>query len=322
MLDEQQCWQALIDRDSNWDGRFFFGVLTTGVYCRPSCAARRPLRQNVRFYATSAEAERDGLRPCLRCRPLEAPRAKAMADLCDYIRAHCEGGEPLTLEVLAKVAGLSPTHLQRTFRAVVGVSPRSFVEACRLEALKRELRAGAPVTDAIYEAGFGSASRVYERTDSHLGMTPLEFRSGGRGLVVSHAVAATPFGLLMVAGTDRGLCFVEFGDSPEELLERLRRQLPAAHLEPVAAPYPKPFQEWISALTRHLAGEQPSLDLPLALRATAFQLKVWRYLQSIPRGEVRSYSQVAEAIGRPGAARAVARACASNRAALAIPCHR
>jgi AraC family transcriptional regulator of adaptative response/methylated-DNA-[protein]-cysteine methyltransferase len=325
MLDEAKCWEAVVARDRSRDGQFYFGVVTTGVFCRPSCAARQPLRKNVRFYPTPAEAERDGLRPCLRCRPLaaaEASPAARMAELCDFIRRHCESGEPLTLEALGREAGMSPSHLQRTFRAVVGVTPRQFVEACRLDALKRQLRQGESVTQAIYDAGFGSASRVYERVDSRLGMTPSEYRALGRDVAISYASVAGPIGLLMVGATDRGLCFVQFGDSREELLERLRKEYPKAQLQPLAEPYSRPFAEWMEALGRHLDGKQPHLDLPLAVRASAFQHEVWRYLQSIPYGEVRSYAEVAEAIGRPKAARAVARACASNHTALVIPCHR
>lgn len=324
MLDERQCWEAVLEKDKSQDGRFFFGVVTTGVFCRPSCAARQPLRKNVRFYSTAAEAERDGLRPCRRCRPLEAgdPQQRRIEELCDHIRKNCDSGDPLTLEALALHAGMSPSHLQRTFRAAVGVTPRQFVEACRLETLKRGLRAGDSVTRAIYDAGFGSSSRVYERADTRLGMTPAEYRAGGKDLAISYAAIEGPLGLLMVGATDRGLCFVQFGESREELLDRLRQEYPKAALEPVEEPYSRPFAEWIEALNAHLRGEAPALDLPVAVRASAFQQKVWSYLQSIPAGEVRSYGEVAAAIGRPTAARAVARACASNRTALVIPCHR
>ncbi len=323
-LDPEHCWQAVLDRDRGEDGRFFLGVLTTGIFCRPSCPARRPKRENVRFYSTPEAARRDGLRPCKRCRPEAGadPRAARIEELCRFIRAEAGSGEPLTLETLAEKAGMSPSHFQRSFRALVGVTPRQFVEACRLEALKQSLKAGESVTDAIYDAGFGSASRVYERTDTRLGMTPGAYRAGGRGVAISWAAADTPLGRMMVAATDRGLCFVQFGDSDEALLEGLRAEYPAATLEPMPEPRPEPFERWMAALTRHLEGADLHLDLPLDVRASAFQLLVWRYLQSNPRGEVRSYSEVAQAIGRPTAARAVARACATNHAALVIPCHR
>jgi AraC family transcriptional regulator, regulatory protein of adaptative response / methylated-DNA-[protein]-cysteine methyltransferase len=335
MLDDNACWEAVLGRDRTQDGRFYFGVTTTGVYCRPSCPARRPLRENVRFYATPEAAERDGLRACLRCRPrtpgdtAEAPapdpQAARIHALCDFIREGCKSGEPLTLAVLARRIGMSPSRLHRAFRAVVGVTPREYVESCRFAALKRELRAeGAEgsVTRAIYEAGFGSSSRVYERSDARLGMTPYDYRAGGKGLAISCVSVESPLGRLMVAATDRGLCFVQFGDTHEELLARLKEEYPAAAIQPVAEPCPQPLAGWIEALRRYLAGSEPRLDLPVAVRATAFQLKVWRYLQSIPAGEVRSYSAVAAAIGEPEAARAVARACAANPAALVIPCHR
>jgi AraC family transcriptional regulator of adaptative response/methylated-DNA-[protein]-cysteine methyltransferase len=323
-LDEEQCWQAVLAKDKGFDGRFLFGVLTTGVFCRPSCPARRPLRRNVRFYATPAEAEQDGLRPCLRCRPLAGadPQGARMAELCAYLREQCDSGEDLSLEMLGRRVGLSPSHLQRTFKATIGVTPRQYLEACRLELLKRGLRTAESVTQAIYDAGFGSSSRVYERVDSRLGMTPSEYRAGGRDVAISFAYSETPLGPMMVGATDRGLCFVQFGSSREALHAALRKEYPKASLQAVEEPYSGTLQAWMEALRRHLAGSLPRLDLPLAVRASAFQQEVWRYLQSIPYGEVRSYSQVAQALGRPRATRAVAQACASNRTALVIPCHR
>jgi AraC family transcriptional regulator of adaptative response/methylated-DNA-[protein]-cysteine methyltransferase len=333
MLDEGECWDAVQKRDGGQDGRFYFGVVTTGVYCRPSCPARRPRRENVRFYTAPEEAEGDGLRACLRCRPKETgeeTRAK-MGEICDFIRTNALLGEPLTLEVLSRRAGMTPFRFQRVFRAALGVTPRQYLQACRFEALKRNLRSGESVTDAIYESGFGSSSRVYEQTDERLGMTPAEYRSGGRNLAISTVSFESPVGRLMVAATDRGLCFVQFGDTHEELLVQLREEYPEATIEaseplersePPESAFPAPLDRYVEALQKHLAGEQPHLDLPVAVRATAFEQKVWSYLQSIPYGEVRSYSAVAAALGQPAAARAVARACAANRVALVIPCHR
>src|SRR5579884_1440634 len=212
MLDNDKCWDAVLVRDKAQDGSFFFGVLTTGVYCRPSCPARRPLRRNVRFFETAGQAEQEGLRPCRRCKPtaeVSDPAAGRMRELCEFIRRNCDGGEALTLQRLGREAGMSPFHLQRTFKAVIGLSPRQFVEACRLEALKGTLRSGGSVTAAVYDAGFGSGSRVYERVDSRLGMTPKQYRAGGRGLSISWALQQTPLGLMMLAATDRGLCFVQ-----------------------------------------------------------------------------------------------------------------
>ncbi len=325
MIDENILWQAVQQRDRGFDGRFFFGVMTTGVYCRPSCAGRQPLRRNVRFFNEPGEAERAGLRPCLRCRPLALlgadPEMERIRKSCDYIRAHVD--EELPLALLAAEAGLSAFHFQRCFKAVMGVTPRQFVEACRMESLKGNLRVKRhSVTDAIYESGFGSGSRVYERVDTRLGMTPSTYRAGGRGASISYAATDSPLGRMMIGATDRGLCFVQFGASDARLLEMLRNEYPEAEVAPMAEPHPAGFQQWMDALSAHLAGECPRLDLPLDLQATAFQMKVWRYLQSIPYGSVESYAEVAAGIGQESAARAVARACAANRVALAIPCHR
>ena len=322
MIDAKQCWETVTNRDSTFDGIFYVGVLTTGIFCRPSCPSRRPLRQNVRFYPTPQAAQRDGLRPCLRCKPLaaEPPALAAIHELCRYIEAHAT--EPLTLEQLAAQAGLSRFHLQRTFKAAVGLSPKQFLEACRLQSFKSALKRSKDVTEAVYAAGFGSGSRVYERADSRLGMTPKTYRKGGRGMNITYVTVKSPLGPLMIGATDRGICFVQFGDSEPELLDRLGKEYPEARLEAMRRPFSQEFGNWIDALNSYLTGQQPRLDLPVDVRATAFQMRVWNYLQSIPYGEVRSYSDVATAIGRPSATRAVANACACNRAALVIPCHR
>jgi AraC family transcriptional regulator, regulatory protein of adaptative response / methylated-DNA-[protein]-cysteine methyltransferase len=320
---EETLWQAVLERDASQDGHFYYGVLSTGVYCRPSCSSRRPLRRNARFYQTPAEAEAAGLRPCKRCRPLELsgdPMARKVEELCRYIETHADEG--LKLEALAKRVHTSPFHLQRSFKAVLGVSPKQYVEAVRLRSLKAGLREGGSVTQAIYDAGFGSASRVYERAAGRLGMTPRQYRAGGKGVVISHASARTPLGLLMMGATDRGLCFVQFGESEKALRERLQTEFPGAvlqHMDPKAG---APFAKWMQALSAHLAGDTTKLKVPADLRGTAFQMKVWTYLQKIPYGEVRSYSEVAEAIGQPAAVRAVANACAVNSVALVVPCHR
>ena len=241
--------------------------------------------------------------------------------VCDYIRSHPD--EQLQLADLASRAHLSAFHFQRSFKAVVGLTPRQFLEASRLKTLRRYLRTRPSVTDAIYDAGFGSASRVYERADTRLGMTPAQYREGGNGVVISYVSVGSALGRMMIGATDRGLCFVQFAARDEDLLALLRAEYPAARLEPMRTPYPESFERWMRALREHLAGQQQTqLDLPLDLRATAFQMKVWRYLQSIPYGSVQSYSEVAAAVGQPEAARAVARACAANRVALVIPCHR
>ncbi|MEM1204230.1 MAG: bifunctional DNA-binding transcriptional regulator/O6-methylguanine-DNA methyltransferase Ada [Acidobacteriota bacterium] len=325
VLDEETCWRAVLDRDRNLDSRFYFGVLTTGIFCRPSCPARRPLRRNVRFFATAVEAQGAGLRPCKRCRPLdraEDTRVQQMEALCTFIREHCDSGEPLTLDVLASRTDLTPSRLRRLFREIVGVTPRAYVDGCRFEALKTELRGGRPVTDAIYAAGFGSSSRVYEQTGERLGMTPGEYGAGGRGVAISYALADTPAGRMLLAATDRGLCSVELGDDDDALITALRKEFPAADPRPMDPAAAGPFGRWMDALRRNLEGLEPHLDLPLDVRASAFRLEVWRYLRTIPRGETRTYAEVARAIGRPRAVRAVGSACGANPVAIAVPCHR
>jgi len=325
MLNIEQCWNAVQARDRRQDGRFFFGVVTTGVYCRPSCPARRALRRNVRFYETPEAAERDGLRPCLRCHPLETAggaETRKMHELCRYIEEHASAGERLDLAALAAHTGLSRFHLQRRFKAVLGVTPREYAEAYRLRRLKSELRHSQDVTEAVYSAGFGSSSRVYERAGTRLGMTPRQYRRGGEGMAINYSCAETPGGLMMLGATDRGLCFLQFGESEQALAAALHGEYPAAQIGPMSQARLPEFRAWMGELRRHLEGERPEFDLPLDIRATAFQIRVWNYLQGIPYGQVKSYAEVAAGIGRPTAARAVARACASNPVALVIPCHR
>jgi AraC family transcriptional regulator of adaptative response/methylated-DNA-[protein]-cysteine methyltransferase len=323
-LNSEEMWAAVLRRDRAFDGRFFFGVVTTGVYCRPSCACRKPLRGNVRFFDSAAAAERAGLRPCLRCRPLETPSSSLVAPrilaVCEYIRHNA--AEPMPLPDLARRARLSPSYFQRSFKAVTGVTPRQYVESHRMRAFKGALRGGPSVTGAVYEAGFGSGSRAYERVGTALGMTPGEYRSGARGIRISYAAADSPLGRMMIGATARGICFLQFAASDHELTAMLRAEYPGAEITPMPAGSSAEFDRWMAALDAHLRGGEPQPDLPLDIRATAFQMKVWRYLQSIPCGAVESYSEVAAGIGQPSAARAVARACAANRVALLIPCHR
>jgi AraC family transcriptional regulator, regulatory protein of adaptative response / methylated-DNA-[protein]-cysteine methyltransferase len=329
-LNEEQCWQAVENRDAQRDGAFFYGVLTTGVYCKPSCPSRRAKRENVKFYATSAEAEADGLRACLRCRPLIAakddPWAARIRKVCRYIEQHIEqdSDELLTLADFSREAQTDSFQLQRKFKAIVGVSPKQYLDDLRLQKFKTALRTekNEGVTAAIYEAGYSSSSRLYEKTDTRLGMTPMEYRAGGRGVEITWSAAKTPLGLMMVGATDRGLCFVQFGEDAAELRATLEREYPNAALKPMAEPAAPEFTEWMGALNRYLAGEEEDLRLPVHVRATAFQLKVWKYLQAIPKGSVESYQEVARGVGQPRAARAVARACASNHVAIVIPCHR
>ncbi|MBK7928464.1 MAG: bifunctional DNA-binding transcriptional regulator/O6-methylguanine-DNA methyltransferase Ada [Bryobacterales bacterium] len=322
LLNEEICWAAVRERDRFQDGRFLYGVLTTRVYCRPSCASRRPRRENVRFYESWQAAEADGLRECLRCRPKQAESRQPdwLAGLCRRIEARCD--EPLPLAELSRMAGVSAFHLQRQFKAATGLTPRQYVHQCRMALLKTGLRVGTSVTEAVFAAGYGSMSRVYEGAGAALGMTPAQYGKGGAGLAITWAVMRTRFGLLLVAATDTGLCAVEFGAGEAEMVDRVRCEFPKATMTPLAQPYPQPFHDWAAALEAYLEDRRAVLDLPLTVRATAFQTLVWNYLRTIPRGETRSYQEVAREIGRPSAARAVARACASNRLALLIPCHR
>jgi AraC family transcriptional regulator of adaptative response/methylated-DNA-[protein]-cysteine methyltransferase len=247
-------------------------------------------------------------------------RAALVASVCAYIEENAD--RILTLDELAQQVHLSPSHLQRTFKSVVGVSPKQYAGACRLRRLKSELRTSKDVAEAVYGAGFGSSSRVYERADERLGMTPGDYRKGGTGVAITYAPIESAFGLLLLGATDRGICFLQFGESLAGLVAELQREYPAASLEPMRDPHAPEFSQWVNALNRHLTGEEPCPDLSLDVRSTAFQMKVWSYLQSIPRGQVQSYGDVAVGIGQPQAARAVGHACATNRVALLIPCHR
>ncbi len=243
-----------------------------------------------------------------------------ITDLAHYLRGHAD--ESVTLGQMAERVGLSPFHLQRQFKAAMGVTPRQYMESARVDKFKGRLRVDASVTDAIYEAGFGSPSRIYEKLNTHLGMTPAQYRDGGHGVTISYASTDTTIGRMMIGATDRGICFLQFADSDDELLRMLAKEYPAATVQVMPKQSKNHFGDWMKALHEYLAGTAHQLELPLDVRATAFQMKVWRYLQSIPYGSVKSYAEVAGDIGQPKAARAIARACAANRVALAIPCHR
>jgi AraC family transcriptional regulator of adaptative response/methylated-DNA-[protein]-cysteine methyltransferase len=317
--DPRAAWKAVVARDASQDGRFVFAVATTGVYCRPSCAARRPNRENVHFFAGPGEAEAAGYRACLRCRPAttEPPEAvRAVRRAVAFLEAH--GDESVPLATLARVAGLSPFHFQRTFKKLVGVTPKRYADAQRADRLKALLKEGAGVASASFEAGYGSSSRAYANAQRHLGTTPATYARGGRGLHLRYATVSTPLGRLLVAATDRGVCAVTLGDSERALETGLRREYPEALLEKA----PAALAEWTERIARSLA-ESVDLDsIPLDLRATTFQRRVWEALRAVPRGETRSYSELAATIGRPSAARAVASACAHNPVALVVPCHR
>ncbi len=321
---EIDAWRAVADRDASADGRVFYAVTSTGVYCRPSCPSRRPRRENVRFFSAPAEAERAGFRACRRCRPNDLQRAeesvtRARAILDGHAASGNEG--TITLRALGDAVGLSPFHLQRVFQAQVGLSPARYLRAQRAEQFKRRLRASDTVSRASYEAGFGSSSRSYELVDTQLGMTPATYRRGGAGMEIRHCVVRTSLGHVLVAATERGVCAVTLGDDEGTLVRDLAAEYPRASL--VRAEHAdEAFAAWVDAIVAYVDRQGVSPAVPVDVSATAFQWRVWRALQQIPLGETRSYSDVAEAIGKPGAVRAVASACASNRVALVIPCHR
>ena len=321
-ISDDDAWRAVAARDARFDGRFVTAVRSTGIFCRPSCSARHPLRKNVQFFATPADAEAAGFRACLRCKPtqttLEPSSTAAVARAREFLDAH--SGETVSLRTLARRADLSPSHLQRSFKQLLGVSPKEYQDARRVRKLKSRLRAGDTVSRATYEAGFGSSSRVYERADELLGMTPASFRKGGAGVRIAYSIASTPIGRVLVATTDRGVCMVTIGSSNDEVVGSLRGDFPNATLHRSDDEH----ATWVRAVIDRITdpARAASHRIPLDVDGTAFQWSVWKALQEIPVGERRTYTDVAKAIGRPKAARAVARACATNRIAVVIPCHR
>ena len=332
-------WQQVLERDARADGQFFYAVKSTKIYCRPSCPSRRPSRKNVTFFPTSAAAEIAGYRACKRCEPDRAiprpdPQAAVIAAATDYLTEHA--AERTRLTDLAKATGVGRLTLLRGFRRVLGVSPGEFAKAQRVARFKDALRpAESPVsasrrtapepakriTDAIYEAGFGSSSRLYESSTESLGMTPRVLREGGAGLVIRYTTAASPLGRMLVAATPNGVCAIAFGRDDAEVIADLRKRFNKAQLVPV-----KGTTGWLADAVAFVASQTAEHPLaatfPLDVRATAFQQRVWKALQQIPRGETRSYSQLARELGSPTAARAVASACGKNPVAIAIPCHR
>lgn len=322
MATDSQMWRAVVARDARQDGTFFYGVATTGVFCRPSCASRRARRENVRFFESAAAAVAAGFRPCKRCAPLatRAPVATRIEAVARYIDGHAD--EALPLATLAARARLSPAHFQRRFKALLGVSPKAYQDGARLARLKAGLRTGGAVLDAIVGAGFSSTSRVYGEAARNLGMTPSAYRAGGAGETIAYACRSTALGLLMMAATDRGVCFAQFGRSEAALRRELGAEFPKATLAPSPLAESPELDAWVRAFEAHVAGRAPRPDVPLDLRGTAFQIRVWRFLLGIRAGEVLSYTEVAAGIGAPKAVRAAASACAANRIAVLVPCHR
>jgi AraC family transcriptional regulator of adaptative response/methylated-DNA-[protein]-cysteine methyltransferase len=313
-----QLWNAVLARDVSAD--FIYGVRSTGIYCKPGCPSRRPRRESVSFFSSPEVAEIAGYRECRRCRPRQGKAVPAglapVRDACAFIAEHSD--RPITLGELAARVGTSRFHFQRMFSKIVGISPRAYQEALRARRFRGELRNGTAVSLAVYDAGYGSISRVYEHSPTGRGMTPARHQRGGRGETITYGLVDSALGRLLIAATSRGICSVMLGDQDDSLEAELRKEYPHAALTRDESA----FTTWARGIVAHLDGRRPHLDLPLDVQGTAFQWKVWRYLQSIPYGETRSYSEVARAIGAPASVRAVARACATNKACLVIPCHR
>jgi AraC family transcriptional regulator of adaptative response/methylated-DNA-[protein]-cysteine methyltransferase len=312
-------WDAVAARDRAMDGVFFYAVLTTGVYCRPSCPSKRPRRENVVFFRAREAAERAGFRPCKRCRPNAAgygdPNAQLVEKVCRYIDTHPD--EPVTLETLGRALGISPFYLQRIFKAHTGITPRAYADSRRLNSFKAGLREGHSVTRSMYDAGYGSSSRLYERATAQLGMTPARYQKQGSGVTIHYTMAHTSIGKMLLAATEHGICTIRFGDTTATLEHELRAEYPKAEISRANSKLAK----HVNTLRAMLDGG-PAVALPLDIQATAFQRRVWEALRAIPRGATKSYSKIAADLGQPKAARAVARACATNPVALAIPCHR
>jgi AraC family transcriptional regulator of adaptative response/methylated-DNA-[protein]-cysteine methyltransferase len=319
-LSDDDRWEALVARDPLAGDRFVYGVLTTGVYCRPACASRLPNRENVRFFETGKDAEQAGFRPCKRCRPealgWKQPQTSAVLKACRMI---AEADAPLSLKELAHAVDMSPFHFQRLFKKIVGVTPKQYAIERRANLLRIHLKEDLTITDAMYHAGFGSSSRFYEKATATLGMKPSVYKNGAQDVRIRFAIVPCFLGLVLVAATPQGICAIDFGDTPETLTEDLHRRFPKAGLQD-----PDPdFTAMIARILTFLEGpHRGRLDLPLDVRGTAFQRRVWLALQEIPPGATVSYADIATRIGKPNAARAVAQACAANTIAVAIPCHR
>jgi AraC family transcriptional regulator of adaptative response/methylated-DNA-[protein]-cysteine methyltransferase len=310
-------WKAIQNNDSRFNGAFVYGVNSTGIYCKPSCASRLPKRENVSFFEDFSKAESSGFRACLRCQPQSEkanPQTETVLRVCEIL----ETEEQISLEDLGARLGLSAAHLQKIFKEIIGVSPKKYSGMKRLEKFKSEIKAGADVTGAMYEAGFGSSSRLYENVSEKLGMTPKTYAKKGANMTINYTIADCDLGKLLVARTAKGVCAVAFGNDEKVLAGNLFSEYKNAAITENNTN----LKEFVEAIVANLRGANKVLDLPLDLQATAFQMRVWNELRKIPYGETVSYSAVAEKLGNKNAVRAVATACASNRVALVIPCHR
>ncbi|MBM4349994.1 MAG: bifunctional DNA-binding transcriptional regulator/O6-methylguanine-DNA methyltransferase Ada [Deltaproteobacteria bacterium] len=319
---QEDRWKAVLARDKRFDGAFVYGVHSTNIYCRPSCPARKPRQDQVSFFRMPEAAKQAGFRPCLRCRPDEAinqdPQVNLIQRLCRYIENYDSLEEPLTLAVMGKHVQVSPYHLQRIFKRNMGITPKQYAEACRVSRLKGLFKNGKDVTSALYEAGYGSSSRLYEGASIRLGMTPGTYLRGGKGMRIRYTIINSPLGRLLVAATNKGISAVSIGKCDAALEGALFDEYPAAEISRDETG----LGEYVNALLKYVDGKQPNLNLPLDIRVTAFQWRVYETLRAIPYGETRSYTEIAETIGHPKAVRAVAQACASNPTALIVPCHR
>ncbi len=321
-------WRAVQARDRGADGAFVYAVRSTGIYCRPSCPSRKPRREQIVFFPLAEAAEQGGFRPCRRCRPqavqIRDPKTEAVARVCREIETRIQSAEgvgsdmPVTLAALSASTGMSSHQLERAFRKVMGITPRQYADATRMRRLKSRLRKGDDVTTALYDAGFGSSSRLYERAPSHLGMTPATYRRGGAGMSIHYTIVSSPLGRLLVGATSRGISALYLGETDERLESALQKEYPRAEIRRDR----NGLEGWMQKILAHLRGQEPHLDLPTDVQATAFQRHVWEELRRIPYGATRTYSEVARAIGRPTAIRAVARACATNPVSVVVPCHR
>ncbi|SIS69296.1 bifunctional DNA-binding transcriptional regulator/O6-methylguanine-DNA methyltransferase Ada [Neptunomonas antarctica] len=319
MPSEQEMREAITARDLSFDGHFFYGVITTGIFCQPSCSARPAKPENLRFFSNIKAAMLAGFRPCKRCQSTES-RVERLVEIARYIEEHAD--ERITLLSLANKIKLSPSRLQRIFKEAFGISPKAYQDAVRMRHFKQSLKEGDGITDAIFSSGFGSISRVYGEASRNIGMTPKAYRAGGAGEIITYACRHTALGFMTMAATDKGVCFVQFGDDEASLFAQLKEEFPNAGLSVSPAQKAPELDAWMEALDQHISKGAPRPDLPLDMRGTAFQVKVWQFLLSIREGDVLSYAELAAQIDKPKAARAVASACARNRIGVLIPCHR